>query len=371
MYEFDKFEDFVQRPRNILPYAVLKFKKRPKVTVPKRIPKIRSVPVITSVSSLKPATAAPTPKVIQKPTATKPRVEAPSEKFDETSIQQIRLVSVEPDKEPDIAPPKVNQINVERNLIRPERDPRLEKTRDPRLLKKTIEQPQVETAVIESPQVRSEEIPSETVNAPEELPEAPMDYEITDDESSASELVETDAEEENLDINARLERLFNAPQMLKLWQKEFMGSDGEDKDDNGKKKEHPCDNNIPKWRLVYEYTGTLNVKFRSEKKLQIKLDDIRNTKMRFLDEEKTTINVKESTNDLIIRYKSKKNPRAENATLLALNEDEYLGQQMQRNRADVFTQEQKIGVAKILEIWKLLEGKKSSEKSLFSSDDEL
>ena len=99
------------------------------------------------------------------------------------------------------------------------------------------------------------------------------DHEIIDDEITV--------EEENLDIDSRLKRLLNSPEMFQLYQSERMES------------EHPCDKNIPKYRLVYENTGRVNVKFRSEKKLMVKLEDLRMIKMKFSDKKKTSFYVKD------------------------------------------------------------------------------
>jgi len=100
-----------------------------------------------------------------------------------------------------------------------------------------------------------------------------------------------------LNINARLAKVFNDPEFQRIQEEE---------EEEKKRNWHPCDKNIPKWRLVYEYTGQLGVKFKGVESLKIKLDDVRKTKMKFLNREKTVINVKESRNDRIIKCKSKK-----------------------------------------------------------------
>ena len=68
--------------------------------------------------------------------------------------------------------------------------------------------------------------------------------------------------------------------------------------------------NLPRWRLHYERTGKVNIKFRGESSLQIKLKDVKKGNMKFLDAEKTTINVNDTTNKLILIYESKRKLRA-------------------------------------------------------------
>ena len=61
-----------------------------------------------------------------------------------------------------------------------------------------------------------------------------------------------------------------------------------------------------RWRYIYETTGRLDIKFKGAKKMTVKLDDIRKTKLKYLDQEKTSINLKDSTNKLILLYQSKR-----------------------------------------------------------------
>lgn len=77
----------------------------------------------------------------------------------------------------------------------------------------------------------------------------------------------------------------------------------------------------PRWRVIYERTGRLNVKFKSEKQLnknkkykgdsryEVRLEDIRKTKLKFIDADKSKVNLKDPTNNLILTYhlKRKKN----------------------------------------------------------------
>ena len=62
----------------------------------------------------------------------------------------------------------------------------------------------------------------------------------------------------------------------------------------------------PKWRIMYERTGRLDYKFRGEKKMSVKAEDVCQTKLKFVDPGKTKLNVKDSTNNLIFAYQAKK-----------------------------------------------------------------
>ena len=64
--------------------------------------------------------------------------------------------------------------------------------------------------------------------------------------------------------------------------------------------------NVPRWRLMYEKTGKVDVKFRGASSLQIKLKDATKTKMSFLDPEKTKLNVNDPTNKLMLDYENKR-----------------------------------------------------------------
>lgn len=61
-----------------------------------------------------------------------------------------------------------------------------------------------------------------------------------------------------------------------------------------------------RWRLMYERTGLMNFKFNGGKRLELKAVDIRKSKLKFLDSEKTRLNVNEPTNKLILAYRQKK-----------------------------------------------------------------
>ena len=78
----------------------------------------------------------------------------------------------------------------------------------------------------------------------------------------------------------------------------FMKSDDEDK------------YNLSKSRVYYEHTGRINVKFRGMSKLKIKLTDILRSNMKFLDEEKTSISLTNSTNRLLLTYMDKRTAKA-------------------------------------------------------------
>ena len=61
-----------------------------------------------------------------------------------------------------------------------------------------------------------------------------------------------------------------------------------------------------KSRVYYEHTGRLNVKFRGMTKLKIKLTDLLKSNMKFLDQDKTSISLKNSTNRLLLTYMDKR-----------------------------------------------------------------
>ena len=61
-----------------------------------------------------------------------------------------------------------------------------------------------------------------------------------------------------------------------------------------------------RWRLVYERTGRMEFKFRGSKRMGCQIEDICKSKLKFVDESKTQLNVKNSTNNLILMYQSKK-----------------------------------------------------------------
>jgi hypothetical protein len=62
----------------------------------------------------------------------------------------------------------------------------------------------------------------------------------------------------------------------------------------------------PKWRVVYERTGQIDVKFRGATKMGVKLDDVRHSGLKFIDTNKTSLDVDDTTNKLKILYESKR-----------------------------------------------------------------
>ena len=68
--------------------------------------------------------------------------------------------------------------------------------------------------------------------------------------------------------------------------------------------------NLSKSRAYYEHTGRLKIKFRGTSKLKIKLTDILKSNMKFLDEDKTCISLKNSTNRLLLTYMDKRTVKA-------------------------------------------------------------
>ena len=61
------------------------------------------------------------------------------------------------------------------------------------------------------------------------------------------------------------------------------------------------DEKMPKWRIMYELTGKFEHVFRASQHMSCKLKNIDNMKLKFTDPQKTTINVKESTNNFILK----------------------------------------------------------------------
>ncbi len=66
------------------------------------------------------------------------------------------------------------------------------------------------------------------------------------------------------------------------------------------------DAKMPKWRLVYEMTGRLDVKFKGVKKMGCQIEDVRKSKLNFIDNEKTMLNLKEPANNQIFMDQNKK-----------------------------------------------------------------
>jgi hypothetical protein len=74
-----------------------------------------------------------------------------------------------------------------------------------------------------------------------------------------------------------------------------------------------------RWRYIYETTGKLDVKFKGCKKMGLQLEDICKSKLKFVDEAKTQLDVKNSTNNLILMYQSKKKTAVTAGTTTASN----------------------------------------------------
>lgn len=66
------------------------------------------------------------------------------------------------------------------------------------------------------------------------------------------------------------------------------------------------DEKMPKWRIMYELTGKFEHVFRASQHMSCKLKNIDNMKLKFTDTQQTTINVKEPTNNFILKYEEKK-----------------------------------------------------------------
>jgi hypothetical protein len=62
----------------------------------------------------------------------------------------------------------------------------------------------------------------------------------------------------------------------------------------------------PKWEKIYRKTGKTNILFRGSRNLQVQLTDVRNSKLRFSDKDKTRLNVRNLTNNLILTYLKKR-----------------------------------------------------------------
>jgi hypothetical protein len=61
-----------------------------------------------------------------------------------------------------------------------------------------------------------------------------------------------------------------------------------------------------KWRIMYERTGRLDVVFRGEREMRVNLDNVRAARLRFEDEARTRLNVRDLTNNLILTHMKKK-----------------------------------------------------------------
>ena len=71
-----------------------------------------------------------------------------------------------------------------------------------------------------------------------------------------------------------------------------------------------CSEKMPKWRVIYERTGNVDSIFRASRRMECKLNNIKQLSLKYKDEEKTVINVNDSTNKLILTYESKRIKKA-------------------------------------------------------------
>ncbi len=115
----------------------------------------------------------------------------------------------------------------------------------------------------------------------------------TDDESDY-ESDDSKDELDFLDTDARILLMKTSKEMI-----EYMNNEFGDLNDKYAK-------NVPKWRLHYERTGQLGVKFRGASRLEIKINDVQKGNMKFIDKEKTVVDCKDTTNKLILTYEDKR-----------------------------------------------------------------
>lgn len=62
----------------------------------------------------------------------------------------------------------------------------------------------------------------------------------------------------------------------------------------------------PRWRVIYETTGRLDIKFKGVKHLQVNAINMNNLKFKYLDESKTRIDLNDRTNKFLLTYSQKK-----------------------------------------------------------------
>jgi hypothetical protein len=62
----------------------------------------------------------------------------------------------------------------------------------------------------------------------------------------------------------------------------------------------------PRWRVIYETTGRLDVKFKGVKQLQVMAINLNSLKFKYLDESKTRIDLSDRTNKFLLKYSEKK-----------------------------------------------------------------
>jgi hypothetical protein len=95
------------------------------------------------------------------------------------------------------------------------------------------------------------------------------------------------------------------------------------------------DINISKSRVYYEHNGHPNVKFRGTSKLKIKLTDILKSNMKFLDDDKTSISLTNSTNRLLLTYMDKRKKLSKQTTSKAIiSQDDVLNNKNNNNHAN-------------------------------------
>lgn len=70
-------------------------------------------------------------------------------------------------------------------------------------------------------------------------------------------------------------------------------------------KDGTLNENIPRWRLHYEYTGRVDKVFKGEKKMLVKISDI-NESLKFTDDSRTKVQLNDPTNKLVLAYQDKK-----------------------------------------------------------------
>ncbi len=63
--------------------------------------------------------------------------------------------------------------------------------------------------------------------------------------------------------------------------------------------------NVPRWRIHYEYTGRTDKIFRGAKRLEVRTNDFIKS-LKFLDAEKTTVNLLDPTNKFLLEYENKR-----------------------------------------------------------------
>jgi hypothetical protein len=62
----------------------------------------------------------------------------------------------------------------------------------------------------------------------------------------------------------------------------------------------------PRWRVIYETTGRLDIKFKGVKQLQVNAINMNNLKFKYLDEKNTRVDLNDRTNKFLLTYSEKK-----------------------------------------------------------------